>query len=370
MGIHKLMSLIDEKAPKAIKEIKLDILTGKVVAIDASMAMYQFLISTQTISKGYGVSELKDKEGNLTGHLVGLLNRTITLLEHGIKPVWVFDGKPPEMKAGELGARKEKKEKAEKELEEAKENGDMEAVQKLAQRSIRVSPQMTADAKKLIELCGIPAVSAPSEAEAQCAQMVKDGLAHATVTEDMDALTFGTNILIRGFGSRKDPIRMVTLDKVLEGFNMNMDEFIDLCIMCGCDYTKSIIGVGPIKAFKYIEKHKDIESTLEAIEKENESRKKKFVVPDNFLYKESRNMFKNPEVTKGEDITLKWDVPNSEGLTEFLIADKGFGESTVNNALAKFKKVKGKANQQRLDSFFTVKTKQSTSKNTVSKKKK
>ena len=252
MGIHKLMALIEEKAPKAVKEIHLDTMTGRVLAIDASMAMYQFLISTQTLSKGFGVSELRDKDGNLTGHLVGLLNKTTALLEHGIKPVWVFDGKPPELKSGELEERKERKKKAEEELEEAKETGDFEAVQKLAQRSIRISTEMSDDAKKMLRLCGVPVIEAPSEAEAQCSQMVKDDIAYGTITEDMDALTFGSKILIRGLGSRKDPIRMITLEKVLEGFDMNMEEFIDLCILCGCDYTKSISGVGKRKSNLFI----------------------------------------------------------------------------------------------------------------------
>ena len=77
MGIHKLMTLIQEKAPKAIKQIQLDYLTGKVVACDASMAIYQFLIATQTMKQGMGITEMRDSEGNLTGHLVGLFHRTI-----------------------------------------------------------------------------------------------------------------------------------------------------------------------------------------------------------------------------------------------------------------------------------------------------
>jgi flap endonuclease-1 len=72
MGIQKLMTLITEKAPKAVKTIQLEMLTGKVVACDASMAIYQFLIATQTMKQGMGIGELRDEEGNLTGHLVGL----------------------------------------------------------------------------------------------------------------------------------------------------------------------------------------------------------------------------------------------------------------------------------------------------------
>jgi len=101
------MSLIQEKAPKSIKSVQLDMLSGKTMAIDASMCMYQFLIATQTFSMGRsGVGELTDVDGNLTGHLVGIFHRTIQLMENGIKPIWVFDGKAPDMKGDELEKRK------------------------------------------------------------------------------------------------------------------------------------------------------------------------------------------------------------------------------------------------------------------------
>ena len=110
MGIHRLMALLREKAPNAIKQMQLKSLTGYKLACDASMSIYQFLISTQGFNKGFGLSELQDKDGNLTGHLQGLLSRSIMMMENGIKPIWVFDGKPPEMKAKELEKRKEMKE--------------------------------------------------------------------------------------------------------------------------------------------------------------------------------------------------------------------------------------------------------------------
>lgn len=74
-------------------------MTGKVIACDASMAIYQFLIATQSLKQGMGIGELRDAEGNLTGHLVGLFHRTIQFLENGVKPIWVFDGKPPDLKS-------------------------------------------------------------------------------------------------------------------------------------------------------------------------------------------------------------------------------------------------------------------------------
>ena len=111
------MKVIQKHSPSAITKIELEQLTGKVVACDTSMAIYQFLVATQTFArKGVpGHHELKDRSGQLTGHLVGLFYRTVQYKEAGIKPVWVFDGTPPQMKASELKKRKESKQQAEQE---------------------------------------------------------------------------------------------------------------------------------------------------------------------------------------------------------------------------------------------------------------
>jgi flap endonuclease-1 len=132
---------------------------------------------------------------------------------------------------------------------------------------------------------GIPVIESPGEAEAQCAAIVKHGLAYATASEDMDSLTFGTNVLLRGFNSKKEPIIQIELDQVLEGFGMSQEEFIDLCILCGCDYTTNIPGIGPITAFKLVEDFKSIESIIEKIQKDNEDPKKKQkTIPENFRF--------------------------------------------------------------------------------------
>ena len=96
-------------------------------------------------------------------------------MENGVKPIWVFDGKAPELKGEELQKRKEMKQAAEEEKEQAIAAGDMERAKQLAGRSIRITSEMMADAKKLVRLMGVPFIEAPGEAEAQCAQIVKMG---------------------------------------------------------------------------------------------------------------------------------------------------------------------------------------------------
>lgn len=173
----------------------------------------------------------------------------------------------------------------------------------MAGRSIKITAEMMSDAKKLLGLMGIPIIEAPSEAESQCAAVVKLGLAYGTASEDMDSLTFGTNFLLRGFNSKKEPIVQIELAQVLEGFGMNHEEFVDLCILCGCDYTTNIPGIGPIKAFKFIEECKTIETVISKIEKENENpnKKKKYQVPENFHYEESRVLFHKPDVENDKE---------------------------------------------------------------------
>lgn len=104
-------------------------------------------------------------------------------------------------------------------------SGDLEGAKRMAGRSVRVTPEMMEDAKRLLRFMGTPVIEAPGEAEAQCALIVKMGLAHATASEDMDSLTFGTEILLRGFNSKKEPIIHIELKQILEGFGMDMDQF-------------------------------------------------------------------------------------------------------------------------------------------------
>ena len=157
------------------------------VAIDASMSLYQFLIAVRQ----EGGAQLTTESGETTSHLMGMFYRTIRMVDNGIKPVYVFDGKPPQMKAGELEKRKEKRDEAQAALDKAKEEGDMEEVDKQNRRLVKVTKDHVEDLKVLLNHMGIPFVDAPCEAEAQCAELVKGGKVYAAGTEDMDALTFG-----------------------------------------------------------------------------------------------------------------------------------------------------------------------------------
>ena len=134
MGIKGLTQLLQDNAPGAMREQKFDSYLDRRVAVDASMHIYQFMIAVGR----EGERQLTSEAGEVTSHLVGMMNRTARMLEAGIKPIYVFDGKPPTMKGGELAKRKDKREEAEAALKAAREAGDQAEIEKLAKRTVRV----------------------------------------------------------------------------------------------------------------------------------------------------------------------------------------------------------------------------------------
>jgi len=347
MGIHGLAKVIADNAAGAIKEQDIKSYFGRKVAVDASMCIYQFLIA---VRQGDGQA-LENDKGETTSHLMGMFYRTIRLLENGIKPVYVFDGKPPDMKGGELEKRQEKRAEAKAELEKATEAGDAETMNKFTKRLVKVTKEHGEECRTLLKLMGVPFVEAPCEAEAQCCALVKAGKVFAVGTEDMDALTFGACVQLRHLTfseAKKMPIKEFNLEKILAGMEIDYAQFIDLCIMLGCDYCDTIKGVGPKKAVEFIKEHKTIEKVLEHLNHD------KFKVPEDWPFKQARNLFVNPVVDDPEKIDLQWTNPDEEGLVKYMCEDKGFDELRMRNGVKKILKAKNAGAQVRLDSFFKV----------------
>ena len=356
MGIHGLTKLISDQAPGAIKESKMESLFGRKIAVDASMSIYQFLIAVRQLGEG----QLTNDSGEVTSHLTGMLYRTIRMLEAGMKPVFVFDGKAPTMKSGELAKRKERQKAAEAELTKLQqEGGSAEDIERQEKRMVRASREQSEEVKRLLQLMGVPVIDAPCEAEATCARLAAAGKVYGTGTEDADALTFGTPILVRHLNaseSKKLPIVEVNLARALEGLKLSMPQFIDLCILCGCDYTDSIKGIGPIRALALIQEHGCIENILKVIDT------KKYTLPEPFPFEEARLLFTQPEIADPETTELKWTDVDAPGLKAFLIEEKQFAEDRVLKAIERLQKCKGKNSQGRLESFFGAPTVHSSTK--------
>jgi len=363
MGIKQLMKLLDNEAPGCYKETDKASYMGRTVAIDASMQLYAFLVQIRTSQGGGPAMHLTNEAGEVTSHIQGFFSRTINLLEKGLKPVFVFDGRAPELKSDTLAKRKALKEKAKDDLEKAKEAQDdaedkekaLDEINKAAKRTTHVTKEHNEDIKRLLSLMGLPVVNAPGEAEAQCAELCRKGKVFACATEDMDALTFSTPILLRRLtlpDAQKQPVLEIHLDKVLGLLELSMDQFIDLCILCGCDYCSTIRGIGPKSALKLIKEHETIEKVLEHLEKQ-----KKYDIPEDIKenLERIRVIFRQPVVEDASKIDFKFDKVNEEELIKFLVTEKGFNEKRVRNSLERLQKSKSQTSQKRLDSFFKPK---------------
>jgi flap endonuclease-1 len=167
----------------------------------------------------------------------------------------------------------------------------------------------------------------------------------------MDALTFGTPILLRHLQkaeSAKLPILEINLQAALVGLDLTYHQFVDLCILLGCDYCDSIKGIGPVNGLKLIKQCGDLEGVIAHCEK------KKIALPEPFPYAESRELFLKAEVADATapECEFKWTDPDEAGLLKYLCEEKQFNEERVKSGIERIKKCKGKNSQVRLESFF------------------
>ena len=327
MGVD-LKDLIPSDVIVQIQDLR--VLRGKVIAIDAYNALYQFLAA---IRQPDG-TPLMDSQGRVTSHLSGLFYRTINLVENGVKPVYVFDGKPPELKAREIEKRKAIKEEASKKYEEAIKAGDLEAARRYAAMASKLTDSMVEDAKRLLSAMGIPWVQAPAEGEAQAAYMARVGDAYATASQDYDSLLFGSPRLIRNLtisGKRKLPKKeeyveifpeIIELDKLLMKLGLTREALIDIGILVGTDYNPDgFEGIGPKRAYQLIKAYGSIERIPKALLKSPVEVDIAFI----------KQYFLNPPVTK--NYKLDWNEPDAKQVIEILVKEHDFSEDRVRNAL-------------------------------------
>jgi flap endonuclease-1 len=197
------------------------------------------------------------------------------------------------------------------------------------------------------------------EAEAQCASLCKENLVYATASEDMDSLTFGSPKVIRqlwvGATSTAEkkgihPLEF-SLEKALQELELEYEQFVDLCILCGCDYLDSIRGIGPHKALNLIRKHGNLEGALEEI-------KEKYDVPEYFPYDKARELFLKPQVHPASSVVLEWSSPDEQGIIQMLVHESNFNEDNIRKALKRLANSKAACSQGRLENFFSIKPKE------------
>lgn len=327
------------------RKIALEDLTGRSIAIDAFNTLYQFL---SMIRQPDG-TPLMDRDGRVTSHLSGLFYRSAALLELGIKPAYVFDGKPPELKRKTIEARKAAKVEAEKEWKKALEQGDLKKALSKATRTSRLDSDMIEESVSLLDAMGIPWIKAPGEGEAQMSHMTRKGDVWAGASQDFDAILFGTPNLVRNLtlaGKRKLPSgktvdvfpEVVTLGEVLSALQVTREQLVDMGILIGTDFNEGVKGIGPKKSLTLIKRL----GSLEAIRSEG-----KVQVPEDF--EAVRRVFLEPNVT--DSYSMRWREIDGEGVRRIMCDRHGFSVDRVDAVVAKITAKGGVRSQKSLDSW-------------------
>lgn len=245
------------------EELPWERLTGRMLAVDGYNAIYQFLA---TIRQRDG-RPMSDAQGQTTSHLMGVLYRTTALLGQGVLPVWVFDGKPPDLKAGTLRSRFLAKERAETQWKEALAAGDLETARSKAAQTSRLTRPMVEETKRLLAALGVPAIQAPSEGEAQAAFMAARGEVWAAASEDYDSLLFGAPRLVRGLAARAragaaPAAQVIDRAELLTTLGISDEELLLVALLVGTDFNDGAKGYGPKRALKLAQQHLGWEATL------------------------------------------------------------------------------------------------------------
>jgi flap endonuclease-1 len=252
MGIQDLTKSIKKHAPDGIVNLTIDKLPGEIYGVDVLSYLYPSKYNASAKGKG--------------SHIRFFFDLIVAWRNAGKTLVMVFDGNTSEVsaKSDTLKKRQEIRQQNQEIISEitartvagtVKEDDFIE-LEKATRNTIVISKEDIADLKTLFDFMNVSYGEAAGEADSLLAAMFLSGQIHGAVSEDTDMLTHGIDIVVRGLidaaNRSAGTVNMYCLSNILKGFKMTMTQFIDFCIMSGCDYCPRVPGVGPVSAFKHI----------------------------------------------------------------------------------------------------------------------
>jgi len=328
MGIKNLSALLNLYAPNSISKKQFNDLKGKKIVLDASLLIYSYVIAIRNSS-----SDLINTNGEMTSHIHAVVSKTLLYLDNEIIPIYVFDGKPPNLKNDVLDKRKNDRQVARKLLDDVSDDDTTRKVKLFKKTTVITAKQMD-QCKEILRAMGIPVIEAPEESDSQCASLTNNNNVYGVGSEDMDILTFGAKKLLRNISSsKKNEIVEYDLDKVLDELQYTNEQFIDLCILLGCDYVEHIDGIGIKKAKEIIDEYKSIENF---VEKSLDVINEKYIVSNNYLekVKSARSYFLTAPSVAVLNNQLKLSLPNEKKIKDLLINKYSYSRTKVEKIIS------------------------------------
>uniref|UniRef100_A0A3B5ANK4 Exonuclease 1 n=1 Tax=Stegastes partitus TaxID=144197 RepID=A0A3B5ANK4_9TELE len=272
MGISGLLQFIKDAAePIIVKKYR-----GQTVAVDTYCWLHKGAFScAEKLAKG----EPTDQYVWFCMKLVDML------LNFGVKPILVFDGRNLPSKQEVEKARRMRRESNLQKGRQLLREGKLSEARDCFNRCVNVTPAMAHNLIKAARARGVDCVVAPYEADAQLAFLTKSGLAQAVITEDSDLLAFGCKKVIlkmdkQGNGLEIDQSNLGRCHSL--GNIFTEEKFRYMCILSGCDYLASLHGIGLGKSCKLLRLAKEPD-ILKVIRKMGQYLKMNLVVPDQYI---------------------------------------------------------------------------------------
>lgn len=288
MGIKNLFSFIKKNHPNILEQVHISEYAYKKVAIDISLYLHKY----------------KASAGDRW--LSSFVNLITCLRKHNLHCIFIFDGQSPPEKAEEQKKRRDVREKTHNEITALEEDlqcyhdtGKVsQALKDVHEKQSKKPSQMTRllgsnnkekldirivsdyitmkrgqlytitnedfdKARKLFKIMNVPYTTAIGEADPMCADLCRQGLVDAVLSDDSDIMVYGAPIFLTKLDTRTGTCTRINHPTLLESFGFTYSEFMDFCIMCGCDYNTNIDRVGPAGAFKHLTTYRSIENISE-----------------------------------------------------------------------------------------------------------
>lgn len=209
---------------------------------------------------------------------------------------------------------------------------------------------MVTECQQLLKLFGLPYVTAPMEAEAQCAELVNIGLVDGIVTDDSDCFLFGGTRIYKNMFNQAKFVECYLASDFEKEFDLTRDKLISVAHLLGSDYTEGLPGVGPVTALELIAEFGSLDafktwytgvqdtSIPKSADANSAFRKKfrkqatKLFLPPAFPDPRVNAAYLEPEVDSDPE-PFQWGVPDLDALRSFLMATIGWSQERTDEVL-------------------------------------
>ncbi|MBY8988728.1 MAG: hypothetical protein KGD61_09760 [Candidatus Lokiarchaeota archaeon] len=322
-------------------KIEITKLAGKVIAVDAPNIIMGLFNFARKNPDGSYAGLILDRTQRPISHLYGLLYRINFYYSKNIFPIFCFDGLDSELKKIKTKDRLNDFRFTQKLYNSAYQSGDRQLVRQIAMSKEYIWPNMIQESKTLLGALGVPYLNSPASAESQCAQLVKDGIAHFSNSQDFDSLLFGCPKVIQNLSkSLKRKVQgkwryekiipySINLNENLTRLGIDRFHLVDMAILIGNDYFPGIKNIGPKHAYKFIKNYRNLENVIK-----HEKERYDFSTLTHEITMKVRKIFLLPDVlTQYENIL--WNLPSELQVNTLLCEEHFLNRERVQNNLLK-----------------------------------